>query len=229
MKKLFKCFSLIFILFLTTINVNATNYPYAWDVGGETIYWNKSNAAGSASWSTDSNYKGGILTLNNYNGGGISIDCYGTGVPDMVFAVRLVGDNKITSTDGIGVNGDSPIVFIGDGSLTVDAPTPIRGSYKLGLGGGGMLNINQSQVETQNDDTSNASNDIQDNSDTDIITAKVQDDKNNDKNDDISCDDENSEIKKYINLGVSVYIIISLIVIIILLVKNKKLKSNKVA
>ena len=147
----------------------------------------------------------------------------------MVFAVRLVGDNKITSTDGIGVNGDSPIVFIGDGSLTVDAPTPIRGSYKLELGGGGMLNINQSQVETQNDDTSNASNDIQDNSDTDIITDEVQDDKNNDKNDDISCDDENSEIKKYINLGVSVYIIISLIVIIILLVKNKKLKSNKVA
>lgn len=143
----------------------------------------------------------------------------------MVFAVRLVGDNKITSTDGIGVNGDSPIVFIGDGSLTIDAPTPIRGSYKLGLGGGGMLNINQSQVETQNDDTSNASNDIQDNSDTDIITDEVQDD----KNDDISCDDENSEIKKYINLGVSVYIIISLIVIIILLVKNKKLKSNKVA
>ena len=113
--------SLISIFSIT--NVNAA-YAYSWTIDGEVISRGSSNKSGTASWAEDSNYNGGVLTLNNYNGGQLKIECRGTGLGH-VFAVKLVGNNTITAENGVGIIANEPIVFIGDGKLTIKAAVPI--------------------------------------------------------------------------------------------------------
>lgn len=105
-------------------NVNAA-YAYSWTVNGELLTTlNNSNKEGTAIWTSDEKYSGGVLTLNNYSGGQLKIDCYGTGL-NHVFAVKLVGDNKIDVENGIGIIANAPVIFIGNGTLTISAPIPI--------------------------------------------------------------------------------------------------------
>lgn len=115
-------FNLMCACFVT--NVNAA-YAYSWTVNGEMLTMlNNSNKEGTAVWTSDEKYSGGVLTLNNYSGGQLKIDCYGTGL-NHVFAVKLVGNNKIDVEKGMGIVANAPIVFIGDGTLTISAPIPI--------------------------------------------------------------------------------------------------------
>ncbi len=115
-------FNLMCACFVT--NVNAA-YAYRWTVNGEMLTMiNNSNKEGTAVWTSDEKYTGGVLTLNNYSGGQLKIDCYGTGL-NHVFAVKLVGDNKIDVENGIGIIANFPIVFIGNGTLTISASIPI--------------------------------------------------------------------------------------------------------
>lgn len=131
MKK-FKLLSLVAIMFFGFISlfpiqdVNAA-YAYSWTIGGERIGKGYSNKAGTVSWSDDATYNGGVLTLNNYNGEQIKLECNGTGLGH-VFAINLVGENTI-KTKGIGIVSDSPIIFIGDGKLTIEAYVPIAGEH----------------------------------------------------------------------------------------------------
>ena len=111
------------VCFAPIRNVNAA-YAYQWTVNGETLIRGSSNKAGNVSWLEDASYDGGILTLNNYNGGQLKIHCYGTGLGH-VFAVKLVGENKITVDKGVGIVADAPVIFIGDGNLTIEAAVPI--------------------------------------------------------------------------------------------------------
>lgn len=103
-------------IFVST-NVKAA-YAYIWTVDGHDLNFGESNSTGTATWESD----------DNYNGGQIKLDCYGTGMED-VFAIKLVGDNKITVKDGIGIVAGEPIVFIGDGTLTIEAGIPISGGF----------------------------------------------------------------------------------------------------
>lgn len=135
MKKIFKIrifiimmiFSFASVFSITKVNAS---FPYRWTIDGERISIGYSNKSGTASWIKDDNYPGGVLTLNNYNGGQLKIDCYGSGsINDAPFAIKLVGDNKITVEKGIGIIANGPIVFIGDGKLTINASYPIGNDY----------------------------------------------------------------------------------------------------
>ena len=100
-------------------------YAYSWTVDGETLRRDGSAVKnGTAKWIESDEYTGGILVLENYSGGQIKIACRGTGMGH-VFAVKLVGDNTINAENGVGVVADEPVVFIGDGSLTINAAIPI--------------------------------------------------------------------------------------------------------
>lgn len=121
-------FALLIVLIAgVALNVNAA-YAYRWTVNGKTI--GRGESTENASWTTSDDYTGGILTLENYNGGQLKIECVGTGMADQVFAIKLVGDNKITVDKGVGIVADADIVFIGDGKLTIKAAVPI-GSFSI--------------------------------------------------------------------------------------------------
>ena len=113
------------VTFFPISNVNAA-YAYSWMIGGEHVGRGSSNKAGTASWVEDATYNGGVLTLNNYNGDQLVLQCNGTGMGH-VFAIKLVGENTIRAK-GIGIVSDSPIVFIGDGKLTIEANVPMAGT-----------------------------------------------------------------------------------------------------
>lgn len=133
MKKKFKISIFIaimvfsFISFFSITRVNAAD-AYIWEIDGERVIRGTSNNSGTASWDVDSNYTGGVLTLNNYNGGQLKIDCHGTGSGN-VFAIKLIGDNKINVDKGVGIVANEPIVFIGDGKLTINAAVPIGSGH----------------------------------------------------------------------------------------------------
>lgn len=109
-------------------NVSAAS-PYRWTVNGEDLFKGKSNKLGNVTWEDDANYNGGVLTLNNYNGGQLKIGCYGSCSANQTFAIKLIGENKITVENGAGIIADLPIVFIGDGKITINASVPIGSSY----------------------------------------------------------------------------------------------------
>ena len=50
---------------------------------------------GTVRWDFDPNYRGGIITLNNYHGG--SIRHAGYRDSSNAYVIKLVGDNRITS------------------------------------------------------------------------------------------------------------------------------------
>ena len=124
MKKI--CYLIIMCMFLYTSNANAS-YAYQWNIDGENLSKGQTNKNGTASWIEDDKYTGGILVLNNYNGGEIKLERIGTGL-NHVFAIKLIGDNKIIAKgeEGIITNA-SELIFIGDGQLTINAKKPITG------------------------------------------------------------------------------------------------------
>ena len=126
MKKHLKLFYYLFLFVFCTliINVNASTVPYDWIVGGEEVNM-RSNSANTATLVKD----GKIVTLklNNYNGKGLELNCYGTGQPGMTFIIELSGNNVITD-DSIGIDfyyPDGKIEFKGDGNLKIYAKRPI--------------------------------------------------------------------------------------------------------
>ncbi len=122
MKKLVKLFILV-LLIVPFMVVNAA-YAYVWTVNGESLKrGGDAILNGSAKWIESDEYSGGILILDNYNGGDIKIECKGTGM-NQVFAVELKGDNVINS-DNIGLLTTDKVVFIGDGTLSITAPVPV--------------------------------------------------------------------------------------------------------
>ena len=115
----------ILLLPLFIINVNAASVPYQWIVGGETVNVDSPNKEGTATLEKDG--KTVTLSLGNYVGGKLTLECYGTGQSDVTFIIDLAGNNVITSDD-IGIDfkaGNDKIKFTGNGNLTINAPTPI--------------------------------------------------------------------------------------------------------
>lgn len=118
------------------IDVNAASIPYAWYVNGKII--EETNEA-----KVSREGKTITLTLNNYNGGQLREECYGTGQEGIIFNIVLIGDNIINVEDGIGKTIEymndtvdasigismessfAKINFLGEGTLTINAPKPI--------------------------------------------------------------------------------------------------------
>lgn len=223
-------FSFVSIFSITKVNAA---YAYAWTIDGEGISRGSSNKSGTASWIEDTNYTGGVLTLNNYNGGQLKIDCYGTGLGH-VFAIKLVGDNKINVDKGVGIIANAPIVFIGDGKLTINAAVPIgsgdivNSDYtgtaidKANYSGTTTVTIEPST--TNNNDNSNTINEDDKNS----SSSEIEETTTN-KDDDTKVDSKknnsflDSDLFKIIVLS---YCAISLIVIIILITKLASKRKN---
>ena len=108
------------------LNVYASSVPYQWRVGGEEVNVNKPNGAGTARLEKDG--KTVTLYLNNYNGGKLELECYGTGQSDVVFIINLEGENTITADDtgiSMGESKSSKVQFQGTGKLTINAQKPI--------------------------------------------------------------------------------------------------------
>ncbi len=119
----FNKIALVVALFLMIPLVWAASVPYQWLSGDEKINVGQPNAAGTASLEKDG--KTVTLSLNNYNGPALVLDCYGTGQDGMKFIITLEGDNVIT-TDNVGIDSGSSIVeFKGNGTLTINAPKPL--------------------------------------------------------------------------------------------------------
>ena len=216
--------SLISIFSIT--NVNAA-YAYSWTIDGEVISRGSSNKSGTAAWAEDSNYDGGVLTLNNYNGGQLKIECRGTGLGH-VFAVKLIGNNTITAENGVGIIANEPIVFIGDGKLTIKAAVPIgSGDIKNNdstLTEIGKANFNSSttitiepSVEKGKERSNNDSETIKDNS-----NSSNNEKTTTEKDNELTIRRQNktsfldSDLFKTLSLT---YCAISLIVIIVLIIK----------
>lgn len=128
MKKKLKILTIIFIIFTLFItNVEASSPPYKWKVNGEELWWDTSNKSNTAKFSSiqENGYiKSGKLTLDNYNGGQLELECYGSAM-DISFVIELIGDNYITVKDGIGIIAPG-ISFIGTGSLIIEAIYPFN-------------------------------------------------------------------------------------------------------
>lgn len=115
-------FLVVGLFFTVGVNVNAAGLPYDWIVDGEEVF--DSNTSQTTTVTKDSNTV--TLTLNNYNGNSLKLNCYGTAQDGITFVINLVGDNNIT-TDGVGIDFDynGKIVFKGDGKLTINSTKPI--------------------------------------------------------------------------------------------------------
>ena len=222
-----------FVSFFPITKVHAA-YAYSWTVDGENISRGSSNKSGTASWAEDANYTGGVLTLNNYNGGQLKIACYGTGLGH-VFAIKLLGENKINAEKSVGIIANAPIVFIGDGKLTINAAVPIGSGDIINRASTGTAiekaNYSESTTVTiepsvkNSNDTSNSisedtnSNNTSSNEIEETTTSKDDDKVISEKKDNFL----DSNLFKIIMLS---YCIISFIVIVILIVllalKRKK-------
>jgi hypothetical protein len=135
------------------LNVYASSVPYQWIVDGETVNTNP-NSAGTARLEKD----GQVVTLflNNYNGGKLVLECYGTGQEGMTFIINLEGTNTITADDvGIemGEVSNYHIDFQGEGSLVITAPKPISNEdavdvYKVNVKEASLVASNEEGEET---------------------------------------------------------------------------------
>ena len=229
-------------------NVKAA-YAYAWNIDGEDLWRGKSNSSGSAIWKEDEVYTGGVLTLNNYDGGQISISCRGTGLPNQVFAIKLVGNNKITVKDDAGIINDAgEIVFIGDGTLEIVSPIPISG-YSFGytpnivsnidipdnkLRGSATTKINPSNECNVNTDKDKVNEDTKGNEQVEdknkmnekdginnINDSEQIEDKTNNVSDNELVDENTKSTNNYniIDICTIIYCVISFVTIIILIIK----------
>ena len=228
MKKNFKTSIFIAIIFLgltsafSITKVDAAN-PYTWTINGEMISQGFSNSSGNATWVTDSNYTGGVLTLNNYNGGQIKIDCLGTGLGH-VFAIKLIGDNNITVEKGVGIVANEPIVFIGDGKLTINAAIPI--------GSGSIINSDYTGTEIDKanySETTTVTIEPSSTNSNDNLNAAKNEKTTTKKDDNTKVDSEKNNNFLDNNLFKTIilfYCVISLIIIIMLAAKLKSKRKN---
>lgn len=209
--KFFKISALLLLIILT-INVNAAGIPYDWIVNGEEIFENSSD--GTVSLVKDSTTV--TLTLNNYNGGSLKLNCYGTSIEGLNFTINLIGNNTITTDDEYGIDFTSyngKITFIGDGNLTINANSPIsyeNFSSNLYISPAENIYTDQHQIASTDIDGDNIQN-----------KAKTISDKGKSKS-------SNSDNSLVIIMGVAFlsYILVSIAIFVILISKNKKLKTN---
>lgn len=216
--KVFFVFSLMVIPFLGFYEVKASSIPYGWKSDGQQI---DSDVNNSASVTKDGYTV--TLTLNNYNGGPLEEECYGTGVAGVTFNIELIGNNSITDLTGTGITLDYPntkINFIGSGSLTIYAKTPI--SYENYTD---YLYINPSQ---------NIYTNVKDSIEEKPTTGDDSTIVNDNKSEDVASGDDNvgEENEKtdytFIIMWVLIgYIVISIIMFILLFGKINKLKNDK--
>lgn len=209
--KFFKISALLLLIILT-INVNAAGIPYDWIVNGEEVFENSSD--GTVSLVKDSTTV--TLTLNNYNGGSLKLNCYGTSIEGLNFTINLIGNNTITTDDEYGIdftNYNGKITFIGDGNLTINANSPIsyeNFSSNLYISPAENIYTDQHQIASTDIDGDNIQN-----------KAKTISDKGKSKS-------SNSDNSLVIIMGVVFlsYILVSIAIFVILISKNKKLKTN---
>ena len=209
--KFFKISALLLLIILT-INVNAAGIPYDWIVNGEEIFENSSD--GTVSLVKDSTTV--TLTLNNYNGGSLKLNCYGTSIEGLNFTINLIGNNTITTDDEYGIDFTSyngKITFVGDGNLTINANSPIsyeNFSSNLYISPAENIYTDQHQIASTDIDGDNIQN-----------KAKTISDKGKSKS-------SNSDNSLVIIMGVAflLYILVSIAIFVILISKNKKLKTN---
>lgn len=209
--KFFKISALLLLIILT-INVNAAGIPYDWIVNGEEVFENSSD--GTVSLVKDSTTV--TLTLNNYNGGSLKLNCYGTSIEGLNFTINLIGNNTITTDDEYGIdftNYNGKITFIGDGNLTINANSPIsyeNFSSNLYISPAENIYTDQHQIASTDIDGDNIQN-----------KAKTISDKGKSKS-------SNSDNSLVIIMGVAFlsYILVSIAIFVILISKNKKLKTN---
>lgn len=119
MKKIIFTLLLVIVACLT-IDVNAATVPYRWISNGKDV-------TEQSTATIEKEGKVVTLKLNNYDGYGLDLDCYGTGQDGIKFIIELTGTNKIeTKETGINFNySEGKIEFTGDGSLTITSPKPI--------------------------------------------------------------------------------------------------------
>ena len=152
--------SLMIFPFMLT-EVKAASVPYNWIVGGETV--ETTNTNGTATLTKDSTNI--VLTLNNYNGGPLELNCYGTGQSGLTFTIHLIGENSIVTENGTGIiyNYEKNIQFTGDGKLTIQAPQPI--SYENYTKTLYISPSEQIYTDTPNETTKQDSNTVSDSKD----------------------------------------------------------------
>lgn len=194
------------------VDVNAAGLPYDWIVDGEEVF--DSNTSQTATVTKDSNTV--TLTLNNYNGNSLKLNCYGTAQDGITFVINLVGDNNIT-TDGVGIDFDynGKIVFNGDGKLTINSTKPI--SYE---NYSSYLYISPSEniyTDKELSDNSTTNDEIE------VISDQKSDNNTVNKANDKS---EDNNLVMVLAIAFGVYFLISIIVFVMLISKNKKLKNN---
>ncbi len=194
------------------VDVKAAGLPYDWIIDGEEVF--DSNTSQTATVTKDSNTV--TLTLNNYNGNFLKLNCYGTAQDGITFVINLVGDNNIT-TDGVGIDFDynGKIVFNGDGKLTINSTKPI--SYE---NYSSYLYISPSEnIYTDKELSDNSTT----NDEIDVISDQKSDNNTVNKANDKS---EDNNLVMILAIAFGVYFLISIIVFIMLMSKNKKLKNN---
>lgn len=207
-------FLVVGLFFAVGVNVNAAGLPYDWIVDGEEVF--DSNTSQTATVTKDSNTV--TLTLNNYNGNSLKLNCYGTAQDGITFVINLVGDNNIT-TDGVGIDFDynGKIVFNGDGKLTINSTKPI--SYE---NYSSYLYISPSEnVYTDKELSDNSTT----NDEIDVTSDQKNDNNTVNKANDKS-EDNNNNLVMILAIAFGVYFLISIIVFVMLISKNKKLKNN---
>ena len=142
--------------------------------GGEKLEFNyntnsNSNKSGTADFKYSDEYPGGLLVLNNYNGGLIEINhIVGTGTteatPKEVY-IRLEGDNKITSDD-IAISSNINFNIIGTGTLTITAKALNNDEVKATIENDEKIKFlndkEEEKVEKENNEVVEEKNDITD-------------------------------------------------------------------
>lgn len=211
MRVKFKFSFLIVIAFIGLFSLTEVKaaFAYSWTINGETISRGGANSLGTASWSIDDNYSGGVLTLNNYNGGQIKLECFGTGM-DLEFAIKLVGDNTITVDSDSAIVAGGKLTFIGDGNLTINARTPITGNFS-------SLKLMVDNSDKENNNVQNVV--IEENQDsTEDVKLPMGEDTEKDKSSDAS----NFFESKTFSIIVLLYCVVSSIVIVALIIRKNK-------
>ena len=221
MKKYIFIISMI-LLSVFMIDVSAASVPYNWIVDGKEV--NQVNDSNTAVLLKDGNVV--TLKLQNYNGGGIKLNCYGTGQAGITFIIELSGENVITDENvGINFNYGGKIEFKGDGSLKINAPKPISyESYTNSMIIKPSENIYSDKIESINENTDV----VVENDDVKDTDAVVEDSTINDK-DEMAAEtiDEKIESKGgSVNIFLITTIVLGVIALIelvyIIVKKNKK-------
>lgn len=215
MKKI-KFISIFIIVFSFFVNVNASGLPYNYIIDGVTV--NDTNSDGSATVSKTSDSI--TLTLNNFKGSSVELNCYGTGQDGITFNVNLIGTNVIEGND-VGIKSLNKLNFIGNGTLLIKASTPISyESYKDSLYISPSENIYGTSITSNTEQNITIADDTSKNTSTDAIE---EDRETEEETDDNSITISKTNLIMYIFFG---YVILSIIVMSIMTVKIRKLEKK---